>query len=721
LLLQLGKLAYVEPMKTPPNSRIFAALWLASLAAHLPLPAFSQTKSALEADEITVEETSGKISAKGNVQVEGKGARLTTQSLSLSRQTPDTPARLSIPGPLLLTQNNGTKISASSAELNRTLDKGTLKDLQMSLEKGARLRASEATKDGATLDMRGGVFTSCPACETKPDASPLWQLRAGRIHYDQDAQDVIYTNTRLEVYGVPVAYFPYLAHAGPEVVRRSGFLAPSFVRSNTFGQGIETPYFFDLASNYDLTLTPRFSVKQDPLLKTDWQHLTQKGVYELTAYMHEPKDKLADDTDLAARGGVTGSGEFRFDAWDIDFSIQEATDDLFFKRYKINDTSRLENRLTATRLWDNQDLTIETRSFRNTVDPETASTVDSILPTLTHQVYFEGAVLGGQLDMTNRFTHETRDLGIEVSHLQSQLDWSWRHVNQGGFVWEANNRLVLDAYHYGNEKTDAQTVELETAEELLGANATALTLSYPLQRKRPGHRQTLTPKAQVVLASENDKYASIPYIADASLDLTSAQLFQPITPTNEASRINVGISHDTEVSGDLRSSFFIGQSYNLSDLKFSHKSGYGDEHSALLADWALYLGPLTLKQNARLDNDTHEILRSESTGDLAFSRFSVGLEHSFYAAEQLGIGKDILEEASVHVNWEMSQNWAFRASQSENLETQSRVKSDAAFTYEDDCTVFQISMERDYARVSGTSIEPETSVNVTFTLKTIAN
>mgnify|MGYP006144884295 CR=1 FL=1 len=719
--MQLGKLAYVEPMRTPPKSRIFAALWLASLAAHFPLPAQSQTKSALEADEIIIEETSGRITAKGNVQIDGAGARLTTQSLSLSRETQNTPARLSIPGPLVLTQADGAKVTATSAELNRTLDTGTLKNLRMSLEKGARIRASKARKDGAKFDMRGGVFTSCPACEKNPDASPLWQLRAGRIHYDQDAQDVVYTNTRLEVYGLPIAYFPYLAHAGPEVVRRSGVLAPSFTSSNTFGRGLETPYFFDLASNYDLTLTPRFSTKQDPFLKTDWRHLTQKGTYELTAYLHEPKGKLADDTALTSRGGVLGSGEFHFDAWDVDFSIQEATDDLFFKRYKINDNSRLENRLTATRLWDNQDLTIETRSFRNAVAPETAATVDRILPTLTHQIYFDGAVLGGQLDMTNSFTHEARDLGIDVSHLQSQLDWSWRHVNQGGFVWEANNRLVLDAYQYGGEETEAQTAEIETAQELLAANATSLTLSYPLQRKRPSHRQTLTPKAQVVLASENDRYASIPYIAAASLDLTRAQLFQPIAPTNEASRVNVGLSHELDISNGVRSSFFVGQSYNLSGLQFSHKSGYGDEHSAFLADWALYMGPLTIKQNARLDKNSHEILRSESSGELAFARLTLGLEHSFYEAEQLGIGRDILEEATTHFDWEISQNWAFSASQRENLETKSRVKTDAAFTYEDDCTIFQISMERDYARVSGTSIEPETSVNVTFTLKTIGN
>jgi LPS-assembly protein len=708
-------------MTQPQNALLLPTLLLASLATYFALPALAQNTQALEADEITVDDASGTLTAKGEVRIEGADGVLTTQWLTLSQETPETPARFRVPGPLTLIQSDGAKISASSAELNRTLDTGTLTDLRMSLAKGARLGAAEASKNGATFDLRDGVFTSCPACEKNPDASPLWQVRAGRIHYDQAAQDVIYTNSRLEIYGLPVVYLPYLAHAGPEVARRSGFLTPAFTSSNTFGRGVEIPYFFDLAPNYDLTVTPRLSAKQDPFIKADWRHLTQKGSYQLTTYWHEPKDQLAEDTSHSPRGGLVGTGDFHVADWDIDFAVQEASDDLFFKRYKINDTSRLENRLTATRLSDNQDLTLETRSFRNTVSPETAASVDQILPSLTHQIYFDAAVFGGQLDMTNRLSHETRELGIDVSHLQSQLDWSWRHIHQAGFVWEANNRLVVDAYHYSKPETDAQTEEIENAEDYLAANATALTLSYPLQSTQAGHRQTLTPKAQVVLASENDDYATIPYIAAASLDLTSAQLFQPIAPTQEASRVNLGLSHTLEMTDGLRSSFFIGQSYNLSDLSFSEKSGYGDDYSALLADWAVYMGPLTLKQNTRLGKDSHEILRSESSGELAFTKFTLGLEHSFYEAEQLGPDRDILEEAAANVDWQMSQNWSLSASQRENLETGARVKTNAALLYEDECTIFQIKMERDYSRVSGTSIKPETSVDITFTLKTIRN
>jgi hypothetical protein len=55
----------------------------------------------------------------------------------------------------------------------------------------------------------------------------------------------------------------------------------------------------------------------------------------------------------------------------------------------------------------------------------------------------------------------------------------------------------------------------------------------------------------------------------------------------------------------------------------------------------------------------------------------------------------------------------------ENLETEKPVYADATFAYEDECTIIAIRFERDYARAGG--IEPDTSVNFTFSLKTIGN
>ncbi len=62
------------------------------------------------------------------------------------------------------------------------------------------------------------------------------------------------------------------------------------------------PYFFNLAPNYDLTLTQRLSDQQDPFITGEWRHLTVNGSYRLTGYAHRPQDELAEDSNQELRG-----------------------------------------------------------------------------------------------------------------------------------------------------------------------------------------------------------------------------------------------------------------------------------------------------------------------------------------------------------------------------------------------------------------------------------
>ena len=126
----------------------------------------------------------------------------------------------------------------------------------------------------------------------------------------------------------------------------------------------------------------------------------------------------------------------------------------------------------------------------------------------------------------------------------------------------------------------------EAIDEVLSANSAALTLAYPLQRMAENDRQTLSPKLQLVLADAADDYDDIPHIGQTARDLTKSQLFQPLTPKDEASRINIGLDHELNYKDRLTSRFFIGQSYNLSDESFDLRSGFGDDRSALITEAA---------------------------------------------------------------------------------------------------------------------------------------
>jgi LPS-assembly protein len=678
------------------------------------MAAIAQTAT-LDARDISVDNEGGLVSARGLVEARAQGRVLSTEALTYDRQK----AQLVVPNAMSLTESNGDKISAANAIIDNALETGRFNDMQLETQSSGRMKAASAERDGALLTLEDAIYTSCPEC-ADPNDDPLWQIRASRISYDRAAQNVIYRHPRLEVYGIPVFYLPYMAHAGPEIDKRSGFLAPSLAGSSDFGTAVDMPYFFNLAPNYDLTLTPRISDRQEPFVTGAWRHLTGNGKYQLTAYAHRPRNELAGDTDQELRGGIIGDGQFALGDWSLGFALQDATDDLFFKRYKISNASRLTSTVSAQRRSGNHFITLEAFHFRETLTDEKPSTVGAILPSLTHQYDFAAPVFGGALAMTNRLTHRTRDQDIDETRLSSSLDWSWRHITQSGFVLSANNRLMIDAYDFTIEENDESGADADAIDDVLSANSAAFTLAYPLQRMAQNDRQTLSPKLQIVLADAGDDYDRIPYIGQTTRDLTKSQLFQPLTPKDEASRINIGLDHELNYKDRLTSRFFIGQSYNLSDETFDTRSGFGEDRSALITEAAIYAGALSLTQQARFSDDGSALLRSDSKLAMAFDNFNLGFEHSFYEAGQTRSDTDAqAEEATGRLGWQMSRNWRLDASLRENLETQARVRADAALSYEDDCTLITISFDRDYARIE--NIEPDTSVSFTFTLKTIGN
>jgi len=703
-----GKLPYLALM-------ISRALYFTCLLmlVMLPLAALAQTAT-LDAREIIVDDESGIISAIGAVEARSDGRVLSSEALTYNRDK----KQLNVPGPLNLVETNGDEMSAASGIINNRLEKGSFTETRFSSPESWRMRADTAERDGSTLRLNDAVYTSCPECED-PKADPLWQLRAARITYDREGQNVFYAHPRLEVYGMPVFYLPYMAHAGPEVEKRSGFLTPNLASSNDFGAAVNVPYFFNLAQNYDLTLTPRVSEKQEPFVTGEWRHLTQNGSYQLTGYIHRPRNLLASDTSRELRGGILGDGQFRIGDWSLGFALQDASDDLFYRRYKISDTTRLTSRLSANRSFGRHFVSIEGYKFRETLNAETAATVNTIFPTLTHRYVFAQQVLGGSLLVSNRISQSGREQDVDETRASSMLDWSWRHTTRAGFVLSASNRLTLDAYDFSIAADDPSAETAREVDTLLSANRTALTIAYPLQRIGRHDRQTLSPKIQLVLAEADAGFDDIPHIGAMTRDLTRSQLFQPLTPKDEASRINLGLDHELDFMDRLSTRFFIGQSFNLSDETFSARSGFGDNRSALLSEAAIYAGPLTLTQRARFTDDAGELLRSESTMTLAFKDLDVGLSHSFYEAGQQSSGSAVLEEATGTLGWQMGQHWRLDASLRENLETEERVRANAAFTYEDECTLVTISFDRDYSRIG--AIEPDTSINFTYTLKTIGD
>jgi len=96
------------------------------------------------------------------------------------------------------------------------------------------------------------IFTSC-----KNDKDcPSWSIKARKIKHDKIKKEISYENAILNIYDIPVFYFPKFFHPDPSVERKSGFLQPRLNNSDILGSSFNIPYFNVISPNRDYTFKP---------------------------------------------------------------------------------------------------------------------------------------------------------------------------------------------------------------------------------------------------------------------------------------------------------------------------------------------------------------------------------------------------------------------------------------------------------------------------------
>ncbi len=119
-----------------------------------------------------------------------------------------------------------------------------------------------------------------------------WYLRATEMHLDYDRSLGEAENATLWFKGVPIFYSPtgtFPLNSKP----KSGFMHPFFATSTRDGVDLTTPYYWNIAPNYDATLYPRYMSKRGLQLGAEARYLDFNfSGNSRVEYM--PNDQLAD-------------------------------------------------------------------------------------------------------------------------------------------------------------------------------------------------------------------------------------------------------------------------------------------------------------------------------------------------------------------------------------------------------------------------------------------
>ncbi|WP_318374580.1 LPS assembly protein LptD [Enterobacter sp.] len=136
--------------------------------------------------------------------------------------------------------------------------------------------------------LDNGTFTSClPGSNT-------WSVVGSEVIHDREEQVAEIWNARFKLGPVPVFYSPYLQLPIGDK-RRSGFLIPNAKYSTTNYFEFYLPYYWNIAPNFDATITPHYIHKRGNIQwENEFRYLTQAGA-GLVEFDYLPSDKVYQD------------------------------------------------------------------------------------------------------------------------------------------------------------------------------------------------------------------------------------------------------------------------------------------------------------------------------------------------------------------------------------------------------------------------------------------
>lgn len=202
----------------------------------------------------------------------------------------------------------------------------------------------------------GATYSTCPPLDT------AWQVQADDITLNKETGRGIAKHARFLIKGVPVLYAPYL-NFPIDSRRQTGFLWPSVGSSSETGPSLTTPFYWNLAPNYDDTITPAIMGKRGLQLTNLFRYLNESpassGELQISvlpndrffaAFQDTEQDKFGSsndpviqaelnrlENDSTTRGALSWQNKTRFNEhWTTAIDYNFVSDDYYLKDFNNN-------------------------------------------------------------------------------------------------------------------------------------------------------------------------------------------------------------------------------------------------------------------------------------------------------------------------------------------------------------------------------------------------
>jgi len=619
------------------------------------------------ADQLSFNRLKMQIEAIGNIHYQGKQINIFANTLSASKI------------------DKSTEMTAASYQLDGNPGHGTAAKLSIN-------------SDGM-LSLVDSTFTTC--LQEVPD----WQIKASEINLSSKGDFGEAYHAQFRVLDVPILYVPYFSFPISKE-RLTGFLYPELSTSSNLGVEFSAPFYWNIAENYDATITPRYMSDRGTQLQTEFRYLMdqQSGKIDLEYLNNDKKIKTNDDPRYLARFQHVGTFSEDFRAY-IDYTTISDDNylvDIGSKQYNSNDAYLYQIGELAY-FGEQWQAKLQLQDFEVLGDHQPSY---KTLPHIELSAQQPLNFLSGQFELYSEMT------SFEASE-KDQVEANRYHV-EAGFTfpitrpaWFLNSEVKLMHTYYQQDNITAGSSLEETVERTLPKVRIHAGVNFDRQLLAFGqsYRHTLEPQLQYLYVPDKDQ---------SNIGLYDTTILQDDFH---------GIFRDTRYSGLDRiaaaNQFTWGITSRLLDeenLEIVRVSlgriQYLGENNTDLANDAL------LTDNGGIDNKQSSVAADlfyrinhqwQVSGDIQYNtledftnkgQVNIDYQINKYNLIQLNhrytrnVSGDSLEQASLLTSIAINENWAFVGRLTQDLQQDRSLESYAGFQYESCCWAVRIAYQR---------------------------
>lgn len=681
----------------------------------------------LEADYIYEVRDENSIVAEGNVEALYEGRILRADRIIYNKTTD----RVRATGNVVIVDTDGSQQFADEIEVNSNLEDGYAIGFSARLPDGATVVANSAIRqtDGINA-LEQAIYTACPVCDEH--TTPTWSLRARRTVLDQESQMISYRDAVFEVVGIPVFYFPYLAHPDPTSERRSGFLVPSGGVSSKLGTFYQQPYYWALSESSDVTIAPMVSANVNPLLELDIRKRFYSGGIKINTSITNESDFDSDGEkfgDEKWRGHIYGKGLFAISPeWQWGFGVERQTDDLYDRRYDLDGQGerrgiyqsqprRLLSQLFAVGQGDSYYADVAVLDFQGLRGEDDDAALPTAAPVFFGEKYWDMGDYGfAAVNVSSAML--TRDIGADSQRVSVGGDWSNLSVLPGGFTFKPFAEIRADYYALD----EAVSGEPDVSRAVGNAG---VKIAYPLIRPGKIVDIMVEPTIMAAWGFSNANDSAIPNEDSLLYEFDEGSLFEANGFGNYDlyegdGKASAGVTARAVFKNGPEFSTTLGRRWrSRADPNFDVASNLDGTSSDWVAESTADFGrALRVDTRVRLDDDGFKLNRIDARLTTNYKRLrAVGQYYNI--SERISPLGTPDEGIFLRGELRVTDRYSLVYGQLRDIAANLNAKREFGIAYEDDCSRFEIIYQR--SELVDRTLGPSESIQFRFSLKSIGD